>query len=70
MGLLTCRSTQLDSRYTPPELILGRRTRRNLPRHGDNAAKAYARNLEKFKKKEKQIQNTTVIEEVFDHLNH
>ena len=44
MGLLTCRSTQLDSGYTPSELNLGRRTRCNLPRHGDNASKAYARN--------------------------
>lgn len=56
MGLLKYRSTQLDRGYTPSELNLGRRTRCNLPRHGDNTSKAHARNFEKIKKREKEKQ--------------
>ena len=53
MGLLMYRSTELDSRYIPTELNLGRRTRCNLPRHGDNASKTYDRHFEKDQEKKR-----------------
>ena len=56
MGLLIHRSTQLENGYTPSELNLGRRTRYNLPRHGEEDSKAIARKVAKIKTKERQRQ--------------
>ena len=54
LGLLIHRNTQLENGYTPSEL--GRRTRCNLPRHGEEDSKAIARNVAKIKTKERQRQ--------------
>ena len=56
MGLLIHRSTQLENGYTPSELNLGRITRCNLPRHGEEDSKAIARKVAKIKTKERQRQ--------------
>ena len=56
MGLLIHRSTQLENGYTPSELNLGRRTRCDLPRHGEEDSKAIARKVAKIKTKERQRQ--------------
>ena len=56
MGLLIHRSTQLDNGYTPSELNLGRITRCNLPRQGEEDSIAIARNVAKIKTKERQRQ--------------
>ena len=56
MGLLIHRNTQLENGYTPSELNLGRRTRCNLPRHGEEDSKTIARNVAKIKTKKRQRQ--------------
>ena len=56
MGLLIHRSTQLENGYTPSELNLGRRTRCNLPTHGEEDSKPNGRKVAKVKTEERQRQ--------------